>query len=270
MIRKGLVCFGGLMLLTMAAPAGAQSVHGRVLDGATDEAIAGAEVRLHDAAGRVIGRTLSDAQGRFFLLAPSPGEFALGARLVGYAAMEPVPLRLDAEELVEVEVRLAVVAVQLEPLTVTGRRPDVHQDATFEGALARHGRFPGIGSRRVILRDDVELRSAIRVSDTFTRFVPPRRCLILYWNGTLALSPEAVSGWLESSAAHLDALEFYRSYHDAPLDFRGVPPYVLDPTGCSVIALWLDQVPDPRRRWNALKFVGVVAVALLLFVVVAR
>lgn len=254
-----LLWLGGFLLACLvASPARAQTVEGRVLEAETGEPIAGATLILRDEGGSARDQTESAEDGSFLLAARRPGVHTLEVEQLGYLAPSPEPFEL-AEELVEVEVRLARSPIALEPLTVVGRRRDARHDATFEGALARHRIFPRMGTRRVVLRSDPEFRSSIVVSDILRWFHGRRGCTIVFSDGFLARSPEAVTMWLnEVSTENLEAVEFYRFWNDAPPDLKDVPPYVFSPQGCSVVALWPRVDPPDRPAWTFRRILYVV------------
>jgi hypothetical protein len=245
-LRAMLAATAVLLATCFAAPVAAQSVQGRLLEEATRAPIAGGWVVLRTPTGAIAAQDSSDADGAFLLVARAPGEYRLEASHPTYAAMTPVPVTIGEDERVSVDLRMARAVVPLEPLTVTGRRQDPLQAATFEGAMARRGEFPMVGPRRVMVREDPELLSSMYVSDVLKFMMPARRCLIVYYNGNVVRSQEWVSDWLQSSAYRLDAMEFYRNYHDAPAAMRILPGYIGNPSNCSLIALWPEQNPAPR------------------------
>jgi hypothetical protein len=81
----------------------------------------GVELMLVDTAGATISRSGSDERGRFTLRVPRPGGFFLQATRMGFATVR-APVRIREREVVEVEVRMAMEAIRLDPLEVTARR----------------------------------------------------------------------------------------------------------------------------------------------------
>jgi len=235
-------------------------VEGRVVDGTSGEPVIMATLTLRSADGTVAVRGESDAEGAFTLVARARGGYTLEAEGLGYASPEPLFLDLG-QEAITVEVRLFPSPLTLEPITVTGRRRDVRHDASFEGALLRAELLPPVGPRRVVLRDGPEFVGAGRMSQVLQWFPPARGCRILFWDGELLQGN--VSHWLnETSTDWVEAVEFYRSWSDAPRDLKGWPANVVDPAGCSVIALWsrLDPPESPHSvRRRALTAVAVAA-----------
>ena len=265
----------GLLLLGIALPADAQVVRGRVIEDGTELPIRAARLTLLTDNDRVESRAVTDSTGAFQLHARFAGDYRVEVEHNGFAPLDPLPVRVEREEELVLEIRLSRSVMALDPLTVVARRRDPRHDATFEGALARHERFPSIGTRRVIMRDDVEFRTAMDVNDVLRMMFPgPGPCRIIYWNGNPvpAVQQELIVEWMRTPATTLEAVEFYRRYNDAPLGMRSIPMGILSPTNCSVIALWPRLSADPaeaaRRFPGWVRFGAAALAAVLLFVVV--
>lgn len=252
-------------VLALAAPSlEAQTVTGVVLDAETQQPVAGAELTLRSDGGRAVAQDETGEDGSFTLATRQAGTYTLEVNRLDYASPPSRRIALD-REIVEVEVLLSRSPLELEPITVTERRHDPRHDATLQGALVRHHQLPRVGNRRVVLREDAELRGAIRLTDVLRWFPPGRGCTIIYWNGRVQNHPALATQWMDESASHFEAVEFYRWYSDAPRGLRDVPSYVLDPSGCSVVALW-PRLPDGRDRgpaWHRALMVGGAAALLL-------
>lgn len=116
------VAAAGLLGLLVTAGGAAQTVRGRLLDAASDEAIQGARVTLLLALdGRRLQQVVTDKQGAFALQAPVPGRYRLRAERIGYTATTGPALDLAPGETLKIEFRLAAAAVSLAPVTVVGR-----------------------------------------------------------------------------------------------------------------------------------------------------
>ena len=111
-----------VLMTVLPAVAAGQQVQGRVFDADEETPVAGATVTLADSAGEVIRRVVADDEGRFWLWHDEAGRFRLSAERIGYATVEGQPVRLDADEVVEVEIRMQPEAVPVEPLRVLARR----------------------------------------------------------------------------------------------------------------------------------------------------
>jgi hypothetical protein len=108
-----------LALAPAALPA--QTVSGTVVHRETGAAVAGAVVRLVDAAGTRQQAVLSDARGHYTVQAPRPGAYRLIAERVGYAASSSSTLRLAEGEHVEQRVTIAPARVLLDMVVARGR-----------------------------------------------------------------------------------------------------------------------------------------------------
>ena len=95
------------------------TINGTVMDWATREPLAGAQVRLvgtnHD--------MLTDAEGRFGFAGIPPGKQTIQTDNLGYATRVD-SLTVFSNEALGLEILLATEAIVLEPLVVTGRRRD--------------------------------------------------------------------------------------------------------------------------------------------------
>lgn len=237
------------LLALPASPVAAQTINGVATEAETGEPLDGVELVLRDERGVVVSETATGSDGRFVLSVQTSGPYTLEATRLGYAAVAPMEIEVG-RELVEVEVRLSPSPVELEPLVVVGRRPDPRHEATFEGAVARYEQLPSVGSRRVVMRSDAEFVATMRVTDILRWFPPSRGCSIVFWEGRVSTTPETAEMWLgEASTSVLEAVEFYRTWSDAPVGLRDVPPYVVDPTGCAVVGLWMRRDPPPVGSW---------------------
>jgi hypothetical protein len=255
-----LLAAAALAVFAFATDADAQSIRGRVVD-ETRAGIIGVDLVLRTSTAAIEARATSDSTGSFVLFARSAGTFRLDASHAGYAEVEPIDVRLEREETLVVEIVLSPGVVAIEPLTVTARIRDARHDPTFEGARARHELYPSIGSRRVIMRSDWELASAMKVADVLGN-LRPTGCVGMFYNGNLVRYDEFREAWFEVSASFVEAVEYYRRVIDAPLGFRnhGVNP------SCSIIALWprLDAPPSGRPWLRAGIAAAIVGLLLLL------
>jgi hypothetical protein len=114
-----------MVVLCLGAPgaATAQVVHGVVSDRATGEAVAAAVVVLLGADGVVAAAGLTDAHGRYEILAPGPGEYALRVEHMGYVTRSSTPFSLTAGERRERAMELDPEPIPLDTIRVrTGAR----------------------------------------------------------------------------------------------------------------------------------------------------
>lgn len=99
------------LLLALAAAASphashAQTLQGRVLDRATQQPLADAEVTLVDAQGEAAATARSGADGSFRVTGSAAGAYRVTARKLGYQTMLSSVLQLAEGEVLQVEARL--------------------------------------------------------------------------------------------------------------------------------------------------------------------
>ncbi|WP_420127798.1 carboxypeptidase regulatory-like domain-containing protein [Longimicrobium sp.] len=142
-----------LTLFAIAAPyaAHAQTVQGRVVDAATQQPVAGAEIVLEDAGG-VAGAAISQADGGFRVTAPAAGEYRLVVDQPGYALMESAGVRLAEGQVLQMDVRL----VPESPAVPVSARPQAAAPLPGAGRGVA-GRVAEVGSRRAVAGATVTL-----------------------------------------------------------------------------------------------------------------
>jgi hypothetical protein len=159
-----------LVALLAPGPLVAQEVVGRVLDPTSGAGLAGAHVTLLDPASPDAGpraTALADSTGRFHLQVPHAGSWVVRADLLGYGRAASRPVVVTPEERVEVEIRMAVRPIPVEPVTVVSRTPHVSADIQAFYARAEAGRQTGIGD--FITRAEIDRMSATEPSDLIRR-----------------------------------------------------------------------------------------------------
>ncbi|HEU4884248.1 MAG TPA: carboxypeptidase-like regulatory domain-containing protein [Longimicrobium sp.] len=138
--------------LAIAAPcaAHAQTVQGRVVDGATQQPVAGAMVLLEDAQGEA-GAAFSEADGSFRVTAPAAGEFRLTVDKPGYEILS-TSLRLADAQVLQMDARLVPEA---QTGAISARPHQVPAPAGTGRGIA--GRVAEEGSRRPVAGATVTL-----------------------------------------------------------------------------------------------------------------
>jgi hypothetical protein len=220
-----------------AATAQAQQVRGIVHDVDGRMPVSAADVRLLRADGGLVASTTTNDDGRFVLNVTRGGAMRLEVRHVAYADPDPIEVVVADGEAVDVEVRLSRSAVALDPIVVTGRSRDLRHERSYVAALTRRATLPRVGNRRVMLRNDPEMRNAMAVSDVFMWTPAPMACRIVFLDGQ-SMTPDTGAALLETSANNYAAVEFYRTWQEAPRDYRRLPlggDFYMD---CSIVALW--------------------------------
>lgn len=114
----------GLLAMAAASPAPitAQTVRGHVIDSGSGSPVSGARLVLRDAAGVVRAGVISREDGAFELVADTSGMMRLEVRHIGYSDWNTASFALASDQLIDVEVRLGVEAIPLEPIVVLARR----------------------------------------------------------------------------------------------------------------------------------------------------
>jgi hypothetical protein len=147
------------------------AVQGRLLTGAEDQPVAGATVRLlrGETGDEELAAVLTDAEGRFVLPAPAVGSYRLSTERIGYASVTTPTFDLIRDDGLEVELRVAVEAIPLAPLTIVSERPArldnlrMHVGGYFERERTWGAR--GMGFAHFLDREAVRRRNASRITD---------------------------------------------------------------------------------------------------------
>ena len=153
-------------VLACAAPLAAQTVRGRVIDAASGEGVAQAQVQALTAEGRDAGRARTGPDGAFQLELRAPGTVRIQAERTGYRTTLTGDLPVALRETVEVEVRLAATAVAMEPLRVTARvEPPRRANLELSGFYERER----LGIGKYLRREDLESRANQNLAQVLSR-----------------------------------------------------------------------------------------------------
>ena len=232
--RSGLLAAAVLLCLCSATPGAAQSVSGRLLDDATDVAIAGAVVMLLDLDGQVLSRALTPEDGAFELAVPAPGQYRVRAQRIGYVMATSPPLDLVQSRSLVVEFRLSAAAVPLAPITVVGRERARDPRLEFMDYYERKATYgkEGMGFAHFLDGEELERRPAFRVFDLL-RDLPGihvgRGCVSFFLDGAPLVVMGGIDDMIIPSA--VVAIEVYWG--------RVMPvEYLTLRSGCPVVAVW--------------------------------
>ncbi|HEU4562265.1 MAG TPA: carboxypeptidase regulatory-like domain-containing protein [Longimicrobium sp.] len=152
-----------LLLLASAASAGAQTVHGRVLERGSDAPISAVTVELRDG-DMVRARVQTDSAGLFDLDIPGAGTYRLSAERVGYTSVLSEHVLVGSLDSLDVLFHMATDAVVLQPVRVTaGKRFTSPLIAAFyeRAGNRRQGRF--------MTRVQIANIRSVRTSDVLRR-----------------------------------------------------------------------------------------------------
>jgi hypothetical protein len=242
------------LLLTAQSPAAGQAVvRGTVIDDATMQPIELVEVRLADTLGVARTATISDQQGRFRIEVPEPGTFDLTVTRIGYATIEGHRVRLDPEDDLQLQIRLAAQAVALEAVTVVAER---RRWGRLDEFIDRAERNRRIGRGRIYLRDDLERVWPATVQSIISGYTWRGRCV-----PSVLVNGMPTDGLLYGiSLEELEGIELYREAHLIPQEFfrHGM---------CGAALVWT-RAPASDRPWSwrrAGVAMAIVGVIVLLF-----
>ncbi|MFO7895029.1 MAG: carboxypeptidase-like regulatory domain-containing protein [Longimicrobiales bacterium] len=248
-------------LLMAADGAAAQALTGRVFDGTSGEAVAGAEVAVLGDDVAPIGLAVSDSAGAFHIPLGDAGSYRLVATAVGYDSLSVDSIAVGDAEAVWVELRLGPRPFDVEGLTVVARRPTGPLSLReFYRRLDRYEQYGGSGvvlSREaldrhiaqtgasVLARESIHVREVtglgggIIVKRRTARFGQSQWCTPAFF-----LDGNRVDGQTIRSipASDLLGIELYRGVGDIPAEFMTAP----GATSCGVVLAWSrrDAYPD--------------------------
>jgi hypothetical protein len=138
---------------------GRGSLVGVVIDGTTNEPVAGAQLEFLDAVRRRLALSHSAADGSFRFHNVPGGPFMLRASRIGYATVSTPYWNIAGGEILQVEVRMTVDAVLLAPLTIVASR---QQRAS--PVLENFHQRASSGTGHFITRAEIEVRRPATVS----------------------------------------------------------------------------------------------------------
>ena len=107
-------------------------IAGVVKDKSSGETLPGVNVTT-DVGGITVG-TVTDGEGRYFLLNLSPGLYAVKASFVGYQALEQTDVKVQLDLTTELNFGLSEQAIEGEVITVMAERPLVEKSQTSSRA----------------------------------------------------------------------------------------------------------------------------------------
>lgn len=108
-----------MLLSGQPTPVAGQTLVGRVLDQVGEQPLGGAMVALVARTGEARDRTVTDADGRFTLTPPEPGEYLVTSERFGYATTRSPLFALTTEGEAPVELLMAPEPIGLEGLDVS-------------------------------------------------------------------------------------------------------------------------------------------------------
>jgi hypothetical protein len=245
------------VLLLLPVTVQGQVIHGRVIHDATSAPLDLVTMELLDAAGERRGGVVTDTLGRFSVRVPEPGSYRVRLRRIGFADVVTDPVRVVTGEQVELELRMSVTVVPLEPLRVVGREEYV--PGRLREYYERAGLSRRMGRGRVFMRDDLERMHFAQPSAILTHLPPRGGC-----RPAILLDGLPVSSVQELDAvvymAALEGVELYSGPSQMPQEYsnRGY---------CAVALFWTRHDVEHARplTWRRVFLaVGIVIAGFLL------
>lgn len=237
----------GLGLL--AGPVAAQELTGRVLDHASGEPLATVRVVLLDPDGRQYDETLTDSLGHFALAPPRAGSWLVAAELLGYASVRSPLVAVEAGEGIELEIRMSVEPIPVEPVVVTGRVWHSSPDLRDFYERVRRGRTTGFGS--FVTRAEIDRSSPFAASDV-VRMLPGVRVVRTGGgpgSGNLIRLSRGCIPAIYVDGTHINGFRPGESLDNfvVPMDIEGIEVYrgstppvggYFDDRGCGLVLVW--------------------------------
>ena len=254
---------GAIALLAATTPLAAQTIRGRVVDAATGEPVAQAGVTVLTPEQRTVARARTGADGTFTVQLRAPGTFRLRGERAGYQASNSQAVEVAVREVVEVSLRVSPQALQIEPLTVTGRiQPPRNSILAANGFYDREAGGMGKFVRRedldrhpehnlvhtlarvpgVVLDVDRRGRQIVsftrgRVVGTLKRGQQGRQDICypqIFLDGTLVRYGPPNDVQLDDviTPSQIEAIELYRSSAELPAQYGG------NNSACGAILIW--------------------------------
>ena len=126
-----------LVLLTLAVPASAQTLTGRVVDATTQEGLPGANVAILGSGGELVAGAATDLDGAYRLDDLPAGAYRVRATFVGYETQTRTDVVLQGSRPTFLLFELRETLTEAEGVTVTAGFFDDEPDAPVSVAVSR-------------------------------------------------------------------------------------------------------------------------------------
>lgn len=161
MLRWGAMALAVFLASVPATSLQGQMVRGIVIGVGDGEPIADAQLILRNEAGVTVATAVSASTGLFVLTLRAPGLVTLEVSHLGYADWETAAFELGRDQVIEVEVKLGVEAIPLDPITVVAESTmQLGTLAAFRERMAD----PSLDGY-FILEEEIERRPMAKPSD---------------------------------------------------------------------------------------------------------
>lgn len=250
-VRHALLTTGTLLLLARAALAGTpvsgQTIDGILLERGTERGVDLGLVTLFEVDGDSVMSVLTDADGRFRVTSPAPGDFLLGASALGYRSVVANSVfTLPEGGSMTLEFRLEAVPVEIGGITVEAESSMVREPRLIGNGFVQRAQ-QGFG--RFLTPHDIEKSMATDVADllartgrVLTRYGPGGQQILMRGQVGYCSPIVYLDGFRQSirgmplealvRVSSLEAVEVYRTATEAPVRYGG------GMAGCGVIVLW--------------------------------
>lgn len=254
-----------LVLPLLPTPATAQIVTGRVLDASDNDPIEGVQIALIDNTDATRREVVSNSAGEFIILFNTPGTYLLRASRIGYATAETRPIPIGEGEVVEVELRLDVEAVEVEPLAVVVRRPETQRERDlrrYHERIERYGERH-VGPTQIYTREALANWDAYSLEELFGSYLlwrpygsdcSPK----VFLDGRPVYGPFLGDAGL-MSVSNIEGIELYAGSGAKGSRFW-------DPDGCGVVVVWTRALPERGGKLSPVEILALGAAAVLLVV----
>lgn len=153
--------------------AAAQMVRGTVTDATSGAPVKATNLSLYTLAGQQLLRTLSDDDGKFEMVLPKGTPVYVQAERIGYGTLKSDLIHASTSEILQLNVRLSVVAVPLQGIEVAARR---QADPRLQPFMDRASLYKRAGIGHIWTRSELERRHLALVGVEYLRsWVPKRR-----------------------------------------------------------------------------------------------
>jgi hypothetical protein len=272
------------LLACRASPASAQTIRGQVLDNTTGLPIPAAYVELIGADGEMHRSHLANDEGWFEFRDLAEGFYRLSGEQLGYENTVSGFIAVKAGDDVQLEFRMAVEAILLEPLTVTASPRPWYEHLEPPGLweyYERKEQLESLGIGRFLGREELDRLGAMPVthaiatipgmrtvaSDTRggrVHLLGRRGCDAMFFlngmevrlrptlfpadtgNADFVPTMESLEWYIDDfvSLSDVEAIEVYRGPSELPGEFHGMH------TGgnCGAVVVWTKRTLDIRRE----------------------
>lgn len=248
----GLVALA-LCLAISDAPA-QMIMSGRVVESETGLGIPAAVLALIDADGDTVNAALGNERAAFRMVVAEIGSYSLSVQRIGYAPLLLRDIELESRADLEMEIRMGLHAIPLDPVSVITRRPS--EPLRLREFRARAETQGELGRRTFYLREDLERLRPVTAQQLLatTSWSPQCEPTILL-DGLRA--SEAVS------ALRLEELAGVEIYRDP----TQIPPEFYRSGMCGLAVFWTRaDAPDARPlSWKRLGIVASLVAMIALF-----